>query len=170
MRCMTYLAAAIASFAICGLGANDALAQAPTAAEISKARPLGTEELYRIYNSRSWIWDAGAGHFSVRKREFSAWTNESGSSSIGVGRWFLTDRGKLCFRAVWRSKDGSAPALTCFAHREIDGVIYQKREPKGEWYVFRSAPPRKGDESAKLRYGDYVVTNLRRFEASVGDR
>ncbi|TIM42920.1 MAG: DUF995 domain-containing protein [Mesorhizobium sp.] len=33
-------------------------------------------------------------------------------------------------------KGGAASALTCFSHRKKDGIVIQKREPDGEWYVF----------------------------------
>lgn len=157
---------AIAGIAVSILAAPKALAQSESAIDIGKARPLNSEELYRLYNSRSWLWKAGAGHFSVKERRFSAWSNENASPSYGIGRWFITDPGKLCFRAVWRAETGAARALTCFGHREKDGVIYQRREPNGQWYVFRSAPLRSGDEAAKLRYGDYVAGRLNRLETA----
>jgi len=163
--------AILAGFLAGSFGAVAAPA-APSEAQVSAqtARPLTTNEVYQLYGNHSWIWKAGAGFFGVKKREFAAWSREGGSPSYGVGRWFITSPGKLCFRATWHAADGSAPAVTCFSHREKDGVIYQKREPAGEWYVFRSAPARKSDEYAKLRRGDYVASQLGRIEARLGDR
>ncbi|WP_163272976.1 DUF995 domain-containing protein [Chelativorans alearense] len=160
-------AAVVAGLAASAFGIAAASAN-PNEARL--ARPLTSNEVYQIYANRSWIWKEGAGFFAVKKREFSAWSHEGGAPSYGVGRWFITSPGKLCFRAEWRAMDGSAPAVTCFSHREKDGVIYQKREPDGEWYVFRQMPARMSDEYAKLRRGDYVVTRMRRIEARLGNR
>jgi len=132
------------------------------------ARPLTSEEVYQLYGNRSWIWNKGAGFFSVKKREFTAWSRGDGSPSYGAGRWFITSPGKLCFKAKWHAADGSAPALTCFSHREKDGIVYQKREPDGEWYAFRNSPARKSDEYAKLRRGDHVASRLSRIQAQIG--
>ncbi|WP_163268962.1 DUF995 domain-containing protein [Chelativorans alearense] len=163
---------ALVAAVIAGLGGNTSsvAAQAREAADIDKARPLTSSELYELYNSRSWLWKAGAGHFAVKERQFTAYSNEGGSPSYGIGRWFITAPGKLCFRATWHAADGTAPAVTCFSHREVDGAIYQKREPDGEWSVFRNARPRRSDEWAKLRHGDYVAKRMSRIKASLADR
>lgn len=129
------------------------------------ATPLTHKELYNLYGQKSWIWKAGAGYFSVRERRFTAWSNENGTPSYGVGRWFITGPGKLCFRAEWHAEAGSAPATTCFSHRKQGGVILQKREPAGEWYVFKNAPANADDEFTKLRRGNYVRARLAGIEA-----
>jgi hypothetical protein len=146
-----------------------------TSAEAAAGRPVANSstplthaEIYRLYGQKSWLWKDGAGYFSVRERRFTAWSSENGSLSYGVGRWFITGPGKLCFRADWRATNGSAPATTCFSHRKVRGVIYQKREPNGEWYVFRNQPAQKGDEFSKLRRGNYVGAKLDKIEARIG--
>jgi hypothetical protein len=161
---------AITAIAAGTFTATAAQAQRVTASDINKARPLTNSELHQIYNSRSWLWEAGAGHFSSKQRRFTAWSNEGGSPSYGIGQWFITGPGKLCFRATWHAANGTAPALTCFSHREKDGFIYQRREPSGEWYVFKSNPASRSDEWARLRHGDYVVPRLDRVKARIGRR
>lgn len=125
-------------------------------------------ELYQLYGQKSWIWKEGAGYFSVQARRFIAWSKENGKPSYGVGRWFITGPGKLCFRAEWHARDGSSPATTCFSHAKRGGVIYQRREPDGAWYVFKNARVRSDDEFAKLRRGNYVGASLNRIEARLG--
>ncbi|MFE0018057.1 DUF995 domain-containing protein [Mesorhizobium sp. NPDC059054] len=147
-----------------------AASAAPSAATIKQAEPLSNDDLYRLYSQRSWIWKDGAGYFAVPQRRFSAWTGKGRSASYGVGSWFIADVGRLCFRADWYAKSGSAPALTCFSHRRKGNVIFQKREPKGDWYVFANAPVRKGDEITKLRRGDYVMARLSKVEDKLAAR
>ncbi|MCZ4094247.1 DUF995 domain-containing protein [Sinorhizobium psoraleae] len=159
------LAVAIAA----AIGATASVAEAATRrVNAQNAMPLTHDELYRLYSQKSWIWKAGAGYFSVRQRRFTAWSKENGRPSYGVGRWFITGPGKLCFKAEWHAKDGSAPATTCFSHRRQGSLILQKREPNGEWYVFKNVPAKPDDEFAKLRRGNYVSARLNRIEAGLG--
>jgi hypothetical protein len=128
--------------------------------------PLTSEELYKLYNNRSWIWKDGAGYFAAKQRKFKAWTGE-GSGSYGLGRWFVTEPGKLCFKAVWYAKAGSASALTCFSHRKKGNVIFQKREPDGDWYAFKTTPANADNEYRKIQPGDYVTARYNRMRAKL---
>jgi hypothetical protein len=161
---------ALAAISTCmGIGSLEATAATKSKASIAAqtATPLTTDELFRLYANRSWIWKDGAGYFPSKQRRFVAATGKGSKGSYGVGTWFLTSPGKLCFRATWHAKSGAAPALTCFSHRQKNGVVYQKREPDGEWYAFKNAPTRRGDEYRKLRPGDYVDAKLNRIKAKL---
>jgi hypothetical protein len=153
------------------LAGGIALATADASAEQYAKSQLGTalttDELFQLYQGRSWIWKDGAGHFSPRQRRFTATTGNG--NSYGEGRWFLVDPGKLCFRATWTSKDGSKPALSCFSHRKLGANVYQKSK-KGKWYLFKHAQLRKGDEYAKVRRGDYVANRLEKTKARLVNR
>ncbi|MEY9103416.1 hypothetical protein ABIA24_006389 [Sinorhizobium fredii] len=48
-------------------------------------------------------------------------------------------------------------------------VIYQKREPDGEWYVFKHRRIKADDEFAKLRRGNYVSDRLGAIQTRIGD-
>ncbi|WP_027997386.1 DUF995 domain-containing protein [Sinorhizobium arboris] len=148
--------------------AGASFAEAAATRTERKTTPLTHAEVYQLYGQKSWIWKEGAGYFSVQARRFTAWSKENGKPSYGVGRWFITGPGKLCFRAEWHARDGSAPATTCFSHAKRGGVIYQRREPDGAWYVFKNAQVRPDDEFTKLRRGNYVGASLNRIEARLG--
>ncbi|WEX74975.1 DUF995 domain-containing protein [Sinorhizobium numidicum] len=156
----------IAAF-VGGLGATTPAEAAAGRPVAKNATALTHAEIHSLYGQKSWIWKDGAGYFSVRERRFTAWSKENGSPSYGVGRWFITGPGKLCFKADWHAKSGSAPATTCFSHRKVRGVIYQKREPDGQWYVFRNAPAQESDEFAKLRRGNYVSARVGKIESRI---
>lgn len=132
------------------------------------AIPLTPQELYRLYSNHTWVWGDGAGYFSTkplepqREWEFWAWSGEGESASYGNGYWFLLDQGRLCFRAIWVASAGQAEAVTCFGHRQKEGVIFQRKEPNGEWYVFKNTPPAQGDASEDLRPGDMAMRDVYR--------
>ncbi|AVA25902.1 DUF995 domain-containing protein [Rhizobium sp. NXC24] len=123
--------------------------------------PLTAENVFQLYYNRTWIWKDGAGYFAAKAREFKAWSGE-GTGSYGIGRWFATDAGKLCFRATWYAKTGKALALTCFSHRKKGNTIFQKREPDGDWYAFKT-PANVDDEYQKVRPGDYATAGFNRM-------
>jgi hypothetical protein len=137
-------------------------APSKAAAPPAMSKPLSSDEVYKLYANRSWIWKTGAGYFAVKKREFTAWTAD-GAGSYGLGHWFITDPGKLCFQATWYAKTGKAPALTCFSHRKKRNVVFQKREPDGEWYAFKTVPAKASDEYKNMKRGDYVTHQYNRM-------
>jgi hypothetical protein len=142
--------------------------KAPTAPKLG--RPLTTDELFQLYQGRTWIWKDGAGYFSPKQRQFTSWTGEGDSASYGEGKWLLTDAGKLCFRATWTSKSGNASALTCFSHRMSGSAVYQKREPNGDWYLFKHESVQATDEYAKVRPGDYVSDRFDKLKAQLATK
>jgi Protein of unknown function (DUF995) len=146
--------AVVSGFAATAFHAS-AFASDQKASEFGK--PLTAFELLQLYQGRSWLWGDGAGYFSPEQRRFTAATGKGSTASSGEGRWFITDSGKLCFKATWVTNDGSTPVRTCFSHRKKGTDVYQKREPDGEWYVFKHSPVREADEYAKFRLGDYVT-------------
>ncbi|MFS8055371.1 DUF995 domain-containing protein [Rhizobium sp. BR 317] len=128
----------------------------------AKSVPLTAEDVFQLYYNRTWIWKDGAGYFAAKGRDFKAWSGE-GTGSYGVGRWFVTDPGKLCFRATWYAKTGNALAVTCFSHRKRGNTIFQKREPNGDWYAFKTSPASADDEYSKVRPGDYATAGYNRM-------
>ncbi len=112
-------------------------------------RYVTPQELYAIYGDKSWKWEQGAGHFARGHRRFTAVLSVK-DRSFGTGKWTLPGRGRLCFRALWRTKKGNGKSRTCFAHRTRNGAIYQKKQPNGDWYLFKSKVVAEGDEFNKV--------------------
>ena len=131
-------------------------------------RYLNDQELFKIYSNRTWMWSAGGGYFENRQRKFSAFSNENAAPSIATGMWFLPWQGKVCFRARWQGVDYNVKKTSCFGHRITpQGVIWQRREPDGEWYVFRNVPGKSTDGIRQLRLGNRVKTGLLRNQQAL---
>ena len=45
--------------------------------------------------------------------------------------------------------------------------MFQKREPDGEWYVFKNTPIKSRDEYRKVRPGDYVSAHFNRIQSKL---
>ncbi|GLU28944.1 DUF995 domain-containing protein [Brucella sp. NBRC 12950] len=151
-------------------GAADAAPKQKTedsiAVKAAAAAPLSAEALEALYSGKSWKWKDGGGYFSADGHRFIAWSQKGRAWSNGQGRWYATNRGKLCLEAYWVNKMGGGSDTTCFLHRQKGGVIYQKRSLGGSWYVFRNNPPRSTDEAAKLLRGDRVSRGLAIMKAN----
>ncbi len=135
----------------------------PASAEVAvpeNARTMTGVELYMIFQGKTWTWESGAGRMESEDRAFRAWAQSATGESWAEGRWSVNDRGQLCLMAVWHSQSAAASSKTCFSHRTLDGTIYQKREPSGEWYVFRHAKAQAGDEFNRLVTEDLVAAKL----------
>jgi hypothetical protein len=122
----------------------------------AKPQPLSAHELYMLYRDKTWTWDTGGGRFFDDGRRLVAWVNDKNTQYVAEGRWTVDNYGQLCMRAIWTNKDDAVRACTCFGHRKIGAVIYQRRQPDGKWYIFKHAKPQAGDEYLKLVTADTV--------------
>lgn len=147
----------------------DASAAAQSKSEKAKAEPLTAFELYQIYKDKTWVWKTGGGRFTADGRGLVAWVDDSGKQSFAEGRWTVNDLGQLCMRGTWTNAEGSARASTCFGHKKIGDTIYQKRQPHGEWYIFKHARTRSSDEFTKLVASDTVSMKARQLKKDLSN-
>lgn len=152
---------ATAALAAASLLAAPAAAASRKAAPPKGAHAMTPFEVVKLYRGKTWMWPAGGGFFEPGAR-FFAWSSEPGKSpSYALGRWMAMEDGRMCMKAKWFSSAGKgAPATTCFAHSVAGNVVYQRRMPSGDWYVFRADPPAADNEFAKLKDGDLVKAKI----------
>jgi hypothetical protein len=112
------------------------------------------------------FWSNGAAYFAG-DGQFDAWSLSSGEMAYAKGRWWVNYVGEMCIKAAWRTKAGVRAELTCFGHRGDGKVLYQKREPGGDWYVFRSSPGKADDEFRNLEGGNLIAPDLRAAKTEV---
>jgi hypothetical protein len=120
----------------------------------SSERALMKQEVIDLYAGKSWHWSDGVGYFAP-KGQFSAFAGSGRDRTTVKGDWEVLDGGRLCFAGVWTGRSGRSFAKICFLHKIRDGLIYQRRMPKGEWYVFKHDPEEEGDQ--KLVPGDQTA-------------
>jgi hypothetical protein len=116
-----------------------------------KERSMTKNEVTDLYEGKSWLWEKGVGFFAP-KGKFNAFAGDGKDRSTVAGNWEASGDGRLCFSGVWTAKTWRRFARTCFAHKVKEGRVYQRRLPKGEWYIFRNDPLQEGDQ--KLVAGD----------------
>ena len=148
------------------LSSNVATARS-VAERAAAARPVSSHALYEIYKNKSWIWKRGGGYYSTSGWDFTAWDNHGKNATIAKGKWYTWFGGKVCFEALWSSTKWSVVKTTCFAHRTDGKNIFQRRLPKGKWYVFKHTPVRSYDEISKLKSGNRGKKRYSRNKRSI---
>lgn len=162
----TIMSAALSVLFVAGANAAPlSKADEVTAKLAAAAAPMSAQALEALYSGKTWKWKTGGGYFSSERQRFSGWSEKGANWAYGKGRWQVNNRGKLCMPAVWYYQTGYSNNVSCFLHREKDGVIYQKPALGGSWYVFQHNPVRAGDEVRKLVPGDRVSKPVARLEA-----
>jgi hypothetical protein len=124
-------------------------------------------DLREVYADKTWQWKYGAAFFATNG-EFRAWLNTNNNPAFAVGSWWVTDGGELCYSGFWRSKSQGSDHITCFAHRKHGEIWYQRKEPSGSWYVFRSHPAQRTDEIVWIKSGDLLETQFQAIRRQVG--
>jgi hypothetical protein len=129
--------------------------------------PVTPAELAAIFGGKTWLWTDGAAYFAPGGR-FVAWAGKDTAASFAKGTWSITPKGRVCFRANWVSRSGDGPSQSCFGHALRAGDLLQRREPNGEWYVFKHREADPQDEFHKLVDGDQAGADAKKIMAVVG--
>ncbi len=129
--------------------------------------PVAPAELVAIYGGKTWLWPDGAAYFAPGGG-FVAWAGKEAAASFAKGTWRVTPKGRVCFRANWVSRSGEAASESCFGHAMQAGDLLQRREPNGEWYVFKHREADRRDEFHKLVDGDQAGADAKKVMAAVG--
>lgn len=117
------------------------------------AAPIADTALAGIYSGKTWLWPDGAAYFAP-DGGFVAFAGKNKTESFARGSWRIASNGRLCFKATWVSRGGAGAAESCFAHQVKSGDVLQRKEPSGQWYVFKHRESRPDDEFRKLVAGD----------------
>lgn len=139
--------------AVLSLSVNPLQAQEPP----SGAKPLSAWELVLLFGNKTWLWPNVGGGYFARDRSFTGRTEAGGVVSRADGRWLVTDSGKLCIKAIWKTGDQAEPSLTCFEHMKDGGDIYQRNLVGGDWYVFKHSTVEDEDEYNRLVRGNQIL-------------
>lgn len=132
----------------------------------AKAKPLSIGELQTLYAGKTWFWGDGQAYFAPNGK-FYAHSGKGSSASYVEGGWGAYKNGKICFSGTWRSAAGNGFNSSCFFHQG-DGKTISQKNPIGDWYVFKHAKPKKGEEYSKLVKGDWATPQVRKAKRTIG--
>lgn len=97
------------------------------------------DEVAALYVGKTWMWksDKGeSGSYWGPKGQFEAVWEES----VGVGKWYATDKGNLCYEAKWKrnAKDREVVVKRCWRHvKDSTGALWKQDPETRKWYDAR---------------------------------
>lgn len=98
------------------------------------------QEVLRIYSGNTWVWSPGeGGAYWATDGSFEAFWQDS----VGVGKWYATTRGDVCYEARWASAsgDGSSNDRQCWRHvKDSEGVLWKQDPRTRDWYIAEFEP------------------------------
>jgi len=90
---------------------------------------VNSDWLTDFYANQTWDWGNGHAYFAP-DGTFQAVLTPGQS---GEGKWYVKNKGMLCFKGTWKSPAGSGPAKKCWKHqKDQQGRLYQA--PLDGWF------------------------------------
>lgn len=130
-----------------------------------KPRPVNPDELRALYSGKTWVWEGGGGYLAPDGNFEAFISKPGGAPTYAEGNWWVTTSGVMCFKATWHLRTSSKQSSKCFGHLVDGNMIFQREEPQGFWYAFRTeSAPHPQDEFNKLRPGNLVSAQVARLK------
>jgi len=105
----------------------------------------------KTFNGKTWMWSKGGSYWGAGGKFEAVW-----DESVGLGKWYVTTKGTLCYEAVWYGPGESDDVIKrCWDHvTDEDGFLWQQSTKKADikkwgWYVF--VPSKKLEKGNKIK-------------------
>ena len=144
------------AFAAACLFSSDAIADKP-----NKKNLVSGKEVISIYNGKTWIWTEGGSYWGSGGKFEAIWQDKA----VSVGKWYATNKGTLCYEAVWKSEagDDGAELKRCWKHvRDSDDVLWKQDMNSKEWYRA------KEELTENMKSGNKIKSEVRKRRKQVG--
>jgi phage/plasmid-associated DNA primase len=149
------------------LAATAAITLAGASAALADKKPKGAKKtepqvIAQLYAGKTSNWNSGGHAYWGANGQYKA-INKKGTA-VGVGKWFVTTRGRLCNETTWYwPEDGqtkSEPYEECWEFVTApDGTIWERYMPdKTEWYRHKTEKQVNG-EAEKAKF-NRIASNL----------
>lgn len=155
---------------IAAVSATDAKPTKGTASGAPGGRPMTAAELRKLFSGKTWLWSNGGGYMDPSGRFYAAVGSKRATGSFARGTWATDGKGRMCFEGRWKAQTGSNSAKTCFTHYVKGAEICQRREPHGDWYVFKHAEAQQSDEFNKIVSGNRISEQFGQVRAALASR
>lgn len=117
------------------------------------AKPTDPQQIASLYAGKTSHWNNGGFAYWGPGGEYQG-LNKTGDA-IGVGKWYVTNRGKLCHESKWYWEEGgvakSDDGTWCWDFVTApDGVVWERfQEDKKNWYRHSAEKQRNGNTQKK---------------------
>ncbi|WP_027234561.1 DUF995 domain-containing protein [Leisingera caerulea] len=113
------------------------------------AKPADPKQIAALYAGKTSHWTRGGYAYWGPGGEFLG-VGKSGDS-VGIGKWYVTTRGKLCHETQWywleKGERKSTDGKWCWDFVTApDGVVWERfQEDKSNWYRHKPAKQHNGN-------------------------
>lgn len=146
---------------IVALIATFAFSQGAMSDSPNKKNPVSGQEIISIYNGKTWVWSKGGSYWGGGGKFEAIWEDKA----VGIGKWYATSKGSLCYEATWKSEagDGGAEIKRCWKHvKDSDGVLWKQDPETKDWYK----PAKEIEE--RVKSGNKIKSEVRKRRKKVG--
>jgi hypothetical protein len=134
------------------------LALLPAAGALAKSKPKGakpTDPQFIIdsYAGKTSSWNSGGFAYWGADGTYRAINKRH--DAVAEGKWYVTNRGKLCTESDWRGReDGElkvTPYKACWKFlTDPEGVVWEEYRGSKDWYRHKPEKQQKGDTQRRL--------------------
>ena len=116
------------------------------------AEMLSAEEIYQLYANTSEDW--GGGSYAFRSTDGTFRAVNTAEGSLGMGEWYITTSGKMCYRATWYwrqdfgVKDRKVLSCSRFARDEAGDIWAKDVSQNGPWLPLYTEGLTPGESNA----------------------
>ena len=122
--------------------------------------PVSGQQVIDIYAGKTWVWSEGGSHWGSGGQFTAIW-----KEAVGVGKWYATSKGSLCYEATWKKPggEGGADIKRCWKHvTDSKGVLWKQDPETEDWYK-----PAK-EIAERVKAGNKIASEVRKRRAKVG--
>lgn len=136
------------------LGVSSVSASSP-----DRKNKMSGQEVIQIYNGKTWIWSKGGSYWGSGGNFEAVW-----DGAVGVGKWYATSNGKLCYEAEWRRTPVEGSVLKrCWPHvRDSKGRIWKQDPQDKNWYRAEK------EMSERIKPGNKIKSEVRKLRKKTG--
>lgn len=135
------------------------LAALPATAVLAGGKPKGAkatppEVIQQLYAGKTSNWNSGGHAYWAPDGRFQG-INKT-KDAVGIGKWYVTSRSKLCHEANWHKAEGGAvkayPHKSCWQFVTApDGTVWERHlNEKGDWYRHQRGKQVNGNTQQRL--------------------
>lgn len=137
-------------------------ATAVFAAGPDRKNAVSGQTIAELYAGKTWVWSKGGSYWGSDGKFQAVW-----KESVGIGKWYATTRGNLCYEAVWYYDDGGKvgeePEKKCWRHvADSQGRLWKHDQKKNEWYR-----PKK-EFAERVKPGNKIGRQVRKLRKRYG--
>lgn len=119
----------------------------------AKKNPVSGQDIAKIYSGKTWLWSKGGSYWAKDSSFQAVWED-----SVGLGKWYATNKGDLCYEATWYSggSNEGKQIKRCWRHvTDSKGALWKQDPRDKKWYKATT------EVSERIKSGNKIKRDVR---------